>query len=233
MRSRSRTLALGVGLLLLMISIVGASPARAAMERPVWTAGDFWVYNLGSNSSSGTVNATIRMDVVGTEPVSVNGTSYASYHVRAELRIPFGLVSITIPADLWFSTETLAMVRLTVVVNLTFSGTPNEIDITVAGNPPQTLRWPLTAGATWSSSTVVWSTTVDSNGTASITSAPLATDFLVDGQVGRDRAVPAGIALGFPLALLTFLFPLAFFAIRDPRHRSIRGNLSVRRGVSR
>lgn len=196
MRGRGRVVALGVGLLLILLSILGASPAQAAMDKPVWSPGDFWVYNLRSNSSSTPLNATIRMDVVGTEPVAVNGTSYSSYHVRAELRIPFGIFSITIPADLWYSTDTLAMVKLHAVANLSFSGTPNEIDITISGNPPQTIRWPLAQGATWSSSTVVWSTSV-ANGTVSISSEPLATDFVVEAD--QTITVPAGTFTATPV----------------------------------
>src|SRR5213078_3381744 len=66
------------------------------------------------------ISGTLRMDVTGTESVSVNGSSYSTYHVAATLTIPFGSLTLNLPATIWYSTDTLAIVKIVADVNLTF-----------------------------------------------------------------------------------------------------------------
>src|SRR5438046_9776387 len=111
MHSRLRVLAPAVGLLLIAALAFTATPARAATNRPAWASGDFWVYAYSSALTGTSISGTLRMDVTGTESVSVNGSSYSTYHVAATLTIPFGSLTLNLPATIWYSTDTLAIVR--------------------------------------------------------------------------------------------------------------------------
>src|SRR2546425_12548224 len=97
---------------LLLIAAVAIVPgtARANMDKPTWAAGDFWVYSFVSGSGGVTLNGTLRLDVTGTETVTLNQTDYPCYHGAAELKIPFGArLSYEVTPDIWFSTATLAI----------------------------------------------------------------------------------------------------------------------------
>ena len=197
MHASARVVASGVAILLLASFALIPLPASAAMERPTWSRGDFWVYAFSSGATGTTTNGTLRMDVTGTESVTVNGTSYSAYHVDAVLTIPFGgSLVFTVPADIWFSTDTLAIVKLTAVVNLTLGTVSIDSTISVSGNPPQTIQWPLTAGASWSSSTVVWTSMTNASGTTYLSSS-LTTNF--DVQADTTITVPAGTFTTTPL----------------------------------
>lgn len=190
LRSPSRTVrALGLAALLIASLAFVAQPARAEMGRPSWAAGDFWVYSLSSTDpGSGVPNATLRFDVKGTESVTVNGTAYSTYHVAAT--VSFVLVgTTTFPADIWFSTETLAIVKIRAVLQVSVPGFDGSGTFEISGNPPQTIQWPLRAGATWQSSTTVWTVTTNSSGTTYM-SVPLTTTFNV--QSDATITVPAG-----------------------------------------
>jgi len=190
MHSRLRVLAPAVGLLLIAALAFTAAPARAAVDRPAWAAGDFWVYAYSSALTGTAITGTLRMDVTGSESVMVNGSSYPTYHVAATLTIPFGSLTLTLPADIWYSSSTLAIVKIVATVNLTFGTVSANSHIAISGNPPQIIQWPLTAGASWDSSTVVWAVTTNSTGAVSYTSAPLTTHFEV--QTDASITVPAG-----------------------------------------
>lgn len=166
------------------------------MGRPTWAAGDFWVYQLSSTEGDFDVpNTTLRFDVKGTEPVTVNGTAYPSYHVAAT--VSFVLVgTTTFPADIWFSTDTLAIVKIRAVVQVSVPGLDAAGTFEVSGNPPQTIQWPLTAGASWQSSTTVWTVTTNSSG-MTYTSLPLSTAFSV--QSDATVTVPRGTFTTTPL----------------------------------
>ena len=197
MHTLARILGCGVALLLLFAGLAVPFTASAAMEKPVWTGGDFWAYSFSSTSGGTTTTGSIRMDVTGAESVTVNGTLYPTYHVDATLTIPFGSLSFTIPADLWFSTDTLAIVQLTAVVNLTFGNVSAETTLTISGNPPQRIQWPLAAGAAWSSTTIVWVAARSSNGTTEYSSQGVTTDFAV--LADETVSVPAGNFTATPL----------------------------------
>jgi hypothetical protein len=162
--------------------------ARADMNRPSWNAGDFWVYAVGNASAQ----STLSIRVTGTQSVLVNGTSYATYHTTTELATRSGSFAVTYTADVWFSVETLAIVEIEASINIT-----GLITVTIAGNPPQTIQWPLTTGATWRSSTVVTVQTTYPNGTKRNSYQALSTDFAV--QAETSVVVPAGTFVTTPL----------------------------------
>jgi hypothetical protein len=178
----------GVALLLIASFALASQPARASMDRPTWAAGNFWVYVVPYGSGAGVVNGTLRMDVTGTESVTLNGTAYPCYKVSADFKIPLGLVTFEVTPDIWFSVDTLAIVKISVVIppigNLTTTSTT-----VIAGSPPQTIQWPLTAGATWSNSTTVWTSSTNATRTT-WASVPLLTTFQV--QSDATITVPAG-----------------------------------------
>jgi hypothetical protein len=197
MRSRLRALAPAVGFLLIAALVFTASPARAAMDRPAWASGDFWVYSYSSGLTGATINGTLRMDVTGTESVNVNGSSYPTYHVTAVLTIPFGSFTFSLPADIWYNSNTLAIVKIVATVNLTFGTISENSRISISGDPPQIIQWPLTAGASWDSSTTVWQVTTNSTGAVRYTQVPLTTHFEV--QTDASITVPAGTFTTTPL----------------------------------
>ena len=197
MHSRLRVLVPAVGLLLVAAMALTAAPAQAAMDKPAWAAGDFWVYAYSSAVTGTRITGTLRMDVTGTESVTVNGSSYPTYHVAAVLTIPFGSLTFTLPADIWYSSTTLAMVKLSATVNLTFGSVSANSHISISGNPPQIIQWPLSAGATWDSSTTVWAVTTNSTGAVQYTSMPLNTHFEV--QTDASITVPAGTFTTTPI----------------------------------
>src|SRR2546427_7759079 len=181
-------LAFGLAILLVAALAFTAQPARAAMDRPTWASGDFWAYYFSSDLFGTTIRGTLRFDVTGTESVDVNGTAYPTYRVAAVIMIPTGGISYRQPADLWFSTNTLAIVKIRTTFNCICGDFSPNTTISIAGSPPQNVTWPLTPGSTWSSGTTVWTTTTNSTGLTTYASAPLMTDFFV--QADTTISVP-------------------------------------------
>lgn len=201
MNSRVRALAPVVGLLLIAALAFTAAPARAAMTRPAWAAGDFWVYDFSAGLTGTSTNGTLRMEVTGTESTNVNGSSYPTYHVAATLTIKFGSLTFTQPADIWYNSDTLAIVKIVATVDLSFGSVSLKSHVSISGKPPQSIQWPLTAGAQWDSSTTVWTVTTNSTGVVRYTSAPLSTHFEV--QSDASITVPAGTFTTSPLKQTT------------------------------
>lgn len=196
MHARSRLAAVLAALLVAFAFLAAVPSARASMNRPTWSTGDYWVYSFGGNFGNGsaTFNGTgsLRFDVVGVEAHAVNGTSYSSYHVTATLSIKYSSLTITLNADLWYSVDTLAIVEISAAVN-----SPPIASISISGNPPQTIQWPLTAGAHWSSATSVTAREKLTNGTTIPTYSRLSTNFDVQGDT--QVTVPAGTFTTTPL----------------------------------
>src|SRR5256885_9813722 len=155
LQTRHRVLAGAIGLLLVAGLLALAMPARANMDRPTWSVGNFWVYNVTSGTGPGQTSGTLRLDVAGTESAVVNGTSYSTYHLTASL--VEGI--LTIPADIWFSTDTLAIVKISSAFDVVPGNASTRVSVSISGNPPQTIQWPLTTDATWTSATTVWAGT--------------------------------------------------------------------------
>jgi len=185
-------------LLLVAAFAIVPGTARANMDKPTWAAGDFWVYSFVSGSGGLAINGTLRLDVTGTESVTLNQTDYPCYHVAADLKIPFGGgLSYEVKPDIWFSTANLAIVKIRAVVPpILILNMTTETTVVIAGSPPQTIHWPLTAGATWTDSTVVW--TSSTNATATTWAhATLATTFEVKSDA--TITVPAGTFTTTPI----------------------------------
>ena len=227
MHSRLRVLAPAVGLLLIAALAFTATPARAATNRPAWASGDFWVYAYSSALIGTSISGTLRMDVTGTESVLVNGSSYSTYHVAATLTILSGSVTVNLPATIWYSTDTLAIVKIVADVNLTFGTVSANSHISISGNPPQIIHWPLTAGASWDSSTTVWDVTTNSTGAVRYAQMPLATHFEV--QTDASITVPAGTFTTSPLKetaagstsyVINYWSPQAGNSVRTESHNS-------------
>src|SRR3989442_14712180 len=190
LQTRQRVLAGAIGLLLLAGLLALAGPARANMDRPRWASGDSWTYETGS-ATSGT--STLSIGVTGTESVLVNGTSYSCYRTLTKLTTTSGSFSITYSADVWFSVDTLVLVKVQASINIS-----GIITVTISGNPPQTIDWPLATGHTSGpSSTVITAETAYPNGTKTYTYQTLSTNFevLADTSV----TVPAGTFTTTPL----------------------------------
>jgi len=194
MHTSARVLVAAFALLLLAAFAIVPGTAKANMDRPTWASGDFWVYALPS-SGLGLSNATLRMDVTGTQSLVVNGTPFSTYHVAATVTVQY-IGTTTFPAEIWFSTDTLAVVKIKATVNINLPNITAGGTFEVSGNPPQTIQWPLTAGATWQSNTTVWSVTTNSSGSHYV-HAPLNTSFEV--QSDASIAVPAGTFTTTPL----------------------------------
>src|SRR2546430_113861 len=227
MHSRLRVLAPAVGLLLIAALAFTATSAQAATERPAWASGDFWVYEYSSALTGTKITGTLRMDVTGTESVNVNGSSYPTYHVAAVLTIPFGSFTLTLPADIWYNSNTLAIVKIVATVNLTIGTISENSHVSISGNPPQIIQWPLTAGASWDSSTTVWDVTTNSTGAVRYAQMPLATHFEV--QTDASITVPAGTFMTSPLKetaagstsyVINYWSPQAGNSVRTESHNS-------------
>jgi len=194
MHRSARVMVSALALLLVAAFAIVPGTARANMDKPVWASGDFWVYALPS-SSFGVSNATLRMDVTGTQSLVVNGTPHSTYHVAATISVQL-IGTTTFPAEIWFSTDTLAIVKIKATVNINLPNFTASGTFEISGNPPQTIQWPLTAGASWQSSTTVWSVTTNSSGSTYLSSA-LTTSFTV--QSDASVTVPAGTFTTTPL----------------------------------
>jgi hypothetical protein len=196
MHTPARVMISAFALLLVAAFAIVPGTARANMDKPTWAAGNFWVYSFTSGSGAATFNGTLRFDVTGTETVTLNGTDYPSYHVAADLKLPFGGgLSFQVTPDIWFSTDTLAIVKIRATVppiaNLT-----TQTTVVVAGSPPQTIHWPLTVGASWTDSTVVWTSSTNATRTT-WSHAALSTRF--DVQADATISVPAGTFATTPI----------------------------------
>jgi hypothetical protein len=188
MHTSARAVVAAFALLLVAAFAIVPGTARANMDRPTWAAGDFWVYTAGNAS----LQSTLRISVTGTQSVMVNGTSYATYHTTTDYTSHSGSITVTYSADVWFSVDTLAIVEIQASINIT-----GVISITISGNPPQTIQWPLTTNARWSSSTVVTVETAFPNGTKTYAYQALSTDFEVEPET--TITVPKGTFVTTPL----------------------------------
>jgi hypothetical protein len=184
MRSPARFVAVGVVVALVLAFGFLAQPARASTGRPTWSVGDFWVYSYRAEALNQTASGSLRLDVVATESVTLNGTSYSTYKVKGTISYQFGSLTTTFVGDVWYTTD-LAIAEISFAFNLTGS-----LTVTIWGNPPQHINWPLTNGDSWTSSTDVTLHEVAPNGTATNTYTRLSTTFTV--LADTSVTVPAG-----------------------------------------
>src|SRR2546426_8064497 len=209
LQTRHRVLAGALGLLLVAGLLALAAPARANMDRPTWASGDSWTYATGSGTSG---TSTLSITVTGTESTPVNGTSYPCYRTLTKLTTTSGSFTVTYSADVWFSVDTLVLVKIQASINVS-----GIITFTISGYPPQTIEWPLTTGRTWGpSSTVVTVETAYPNGTKTHSYQTLSTNFevLADTSV----TVPAGTFTTTPLKETSAANPTYTINYWPPQH---------------
>ncbi len=198
-----RSLRLGAVLVVIAIVAVGfALPARAAMSKPAWTAGDYWAYAMSSGPN---VTGTQRTDVVGAETVTVGGVPYPSYRTLLDQRVVLAGPSpgyFNLTGASWYRTSDLAQVMLdvngTIEMPPFFSSTIWE---RVTWDPPLDILWPLVPGNTWAATS--WNNaTIEIGGPPPFyTNVSLTTSFTVmaEGPV----TVPAGTFPTTPLNATT------------------------------
>ena len=187
MPSRFRSIFLVCLLATVFAAPAFASPARASLDVPVWSAGDFWLYDITGLASPQPGSAgTARFDVLGTESVTVSGISYTAYHTKLAFNVTFGSFSFNIPGDEWFRTSDLSPVKMT----FTFTFGAQTFTITVTYNPPIAIQWPLTANATWSASSVVTTVQEITGQQPTTTTATVLENLRV--QADEQKTVPAG-----------------------------------------
>jgi len=173
---------------------VFASPARASLDVPVWSTGDFWLYDITGLASPQPGSAgTARYDMVGTQSVTVENVSYTTYHTKLTFNVTYGSFSFNIPGDEWFRTSDLSPVKMT----FTFTIGPSTYTFTVSYSPPIEIRWPLTANASWSASSVVRFVTEFTGQPPINSTATILATLRV--QADEQKTVPAGTFTATPV----------------------------------
>src|SRR2546422_1924255 len=115
------------------------------MARPRWSAGNFWAYAVFAGSGVPSGNVTFRMDVTGTDSVTLNGTAYPCYHVKSDFKLPIGGgLTFEVFPEILVCVGTPPLVKINAVIpplgDLT---TPTPV--VISASPPGTIPWPLTA----------------------------------------------------------------------------------------
>src|SRR2546421_9769175 len=144
MRLSKRVLVASVAVLMIVAFAFLAQPARAATSRPSWAAGDFWVYSYHAAAVGTSYVGVLRLDVVGTDSVTLNGSTYPSYRVKGSVSYDFGGAAVTYRGVLWYTRDSLALAK----VSITVCGT-GTTEVTIRGNPPQSIHWHPTPGDSW------------------------------------------------------------------------------------
>jgi len=142
--------------LALAIAVVAAvPPARAEMDKPSWTAGDYWIYSSTDVGFGLSGPGTVRYDVLGPDTVNVGGTDYASYRLRVTPNSNSSTVTFN-AGDVWYRTSDLALVKGTwnVTADVPFFGRV-VILVTVTFTPPLGLRWPFAFDRTWTATSTI------------------------------------------------------------------------------
>src|SRR5437016_8650930 len=190
MHSSGRGFAVGVVILLVLTFGFLAEPARAATNRPTWSTGDFWVYSYSAVALNQTASGSPTL-------CGRHGIRHAQRDVVFGLQSPgHGQLRIRELDDDFqrrpVYTTDLAIAEISFVITLSGS-----LTVTIWGNPPQHINWPLTSGDSWASSTDVTLKEIAPNGTATSTYTKLSTTFnvLADTSV----TVPAGTFTATPV----------------------------------
>src|SRR3989442_1284945 len=146
MHTLARIVALGVALLLVGTLGLALQPAKASMDRPTWSAGNFWAYAVFAGSGVPSGNVTFRMDVTGTDSVTLNGTAYPCYHVKSDFKLPIGGgPTFQVFPENWFFVDTPPLLKINPGLPPLRDPTPPNTPL-IAGSPPRAHPWPLPAG---------------------------------------------------------------------------------------
>lgn len=196
--------ALGLALAIALVIIFLAPGARADMERPTWTAGDFWEYTFtglpfGDGGIGGPApTGSLRVAVTGTDSVTVGGTTYTAYRATMAFNLTMSSGGITITIGIggeeWYRTSDMGLVKQTLTIPDFFGA--GQFSVTSTYAPPQQMNWPLKAGATWTATSLVTSTTTTQFGTQT-DSGTESTSFSV--QAETSTTVPAGTYNAYPV----------------------------------
>jgi len=169
------------------------------MAQPTWTVGDYWDYMVTSPSHP--QPGTRRLEMTGTESVSVGGMSYPAFRVRTDgqfVHPPPTRGWITQEGTAWYRTSDLALVKeyLNETDFVPFRGYL-EIYYTAAFDPPEDLRWPLAPGAAWTASGWVNQSWIVPGFPTTFRNNVVAMSFVVEPE--RTVDVPAGSFLTIPV----------------------------------
>lgn len=184
----------GAVLAVALVAVAMAPMARADMDRPTWTVGDSWAYEIrgGFPGVADAVPGTgsLRMEVVGTDSIKVGGMSYSSYGLEVAVNITAGSIAFNIPGEMWVRTSDLAVVRTTFTTTFSIPPLVVESVFVTTNDPPEKISWPLTTGKTWSTTSTV-TTQVTAAGQPPLTTTETNMKrFSV--EAARDITVPAG-----------------------------------------
>src|SRR2546430_13272030 len=124
-----------------------AAPTRASTALPKWNAGDYWSYDLTANAAPyGSSSGSWRMDVVGTESLTIGGSMFNAYHVKdnVSMTVTYGssTATITVKGDSWYRTSDLAEAKQVVAFNFGGGLSPT----TTTNIPPPSSPTPLSPG---------------------------------------------------------------------------------------
>ena len=204
---RRAVFALALAIVVSSVTIAFATTARASTDKPVWTAGDFWRYDVtGPPPVPGypSITGSFRIDVVGTEPVTVGATSMETYHAKINETTTYTsggttTTTLTLLGDQWYRTTDFAEAKS----SLSFSFGTGSFTETQTNDPPPGLRWPLSEGAGWSSTynaTIVFV----AGSLTQITVETLFASYSVQADVSV--AVPAGTFTATPVTEVSGLY---------------------------
>ncbi|MBI4416236.1 MAG: hypothetical protein HY557_04560 [Euryarchaeota archaeon] len=166
-------------------TVLAFAPAvRADMGKPSWSIGDYWEYTTTLAAPGGPVQGTgkFRLDVVGTDSVTVGAATYSTFRGRLAINVTSGSVTYNLPGEAWFRESDLAVVK----IQITVEAFGQSATSTITFDPPQGIQWPLSAGSTWSATSSV---TVSVTGGQPVT-APSSSEFRVESNT--QVTVPAG-----------------------------------------
>lgn len=125
--------------------------ARADTKRPTWKAGDYWEYE-GNLQVLPVRNgeAKVRLEVTGTETLTVGPRSNDAYHLAMAINTSAGGTPFDVPGEVWYRTSDLALLKSRISLPLDFDGETRLLNVTATVIDPVAIHWPLAAGAVWS-----------------------------------------------------------------------------------
>ena len=185
-----------LALVLLPVAFVASTHAtskHALLDKPNWTVGDFWNYNISLTvpdpTSFGpplTGLGTATMVVNATENLIVAGASYDTYRVTTKTNVALNGFALGFTFEAWYLRSNISLVKS--IVNVSFVGLEENY------SPPQTMRWPVALGGSWTSTSVV---TIDIPAFRAHFVQPTSVNFTAKGP--EKITVPAGRFEALPL----------------------------------
>ena len=119
------------------------SPAAAAAGPPKWSVGDFWEYERNSTINEVPLEGFRRLEVVGTERLTVGNTTHETYRLKETDVIGTPPVHIELVLTVWLRTSDLARVRGQWIDTWTVTTWTYDPPV------PRYGVWPLEVGTAW------------------------------------------------------------------------------------